>query len=416
MMKKIILTSSLVLSAHSWAKVEFNSPKILARSNVRDSYNLPTLSYLSNVAPVINNQGEITFKVIATGEEGLQGIWVKAHNDENGKIQYIAPEEKVVTDPSINDQGMIAFSLFDDVKADGLFTLDSQSLKVTQVYNSSKSNINFFTYPTMTNSGDIIFRGTDKNNDRKIYRYSADKKLTPLLSEGVDISGNTGSYIFRPVINNSGNIAFKMRLGERGNWDEKNPDIIALYGDNFDRDTDVKGMDLGAKGGIKVLAYDHDYNQSSNYTAFLNTVSLSNEGHIGFVGLHDDGRMQVIIQNAKNESKIVATENEGEVLNVELFSVKVNKQGHLIFRGKNKEGKRTIFFYDGSELNKVVSEGDEVPTDLGASRILDNQNYPGFSGEIDFNDNDEIVFTAIVRDARDNHEQGTAVFTISRKN
>jgi hypothetical protein len=398
MLKNLIIIISLI-SNIALAETKFKSPEILARTNVTESYNLPKSTYLSNVSPVINNRGEVTFKVIATGDEAVQALWVKAHQDENGKILYLAPSDRVITDPSINDEGKIAFSLFDETHSDGLFILDSQNLTVANVLDSKLNELVFYTYPTINNKNEIYFRGTDRNNIRKIFNFNGE--LQTLLEEGVVNSNLQSSYLFKPAINQQGDFVLKLRLGNKGAWDESNPDVIAFYNNNE------------KVNSLKTLVFDRDFDKQSKFISFFNNVSLSNNNLIAFTALMDDGRKAIFIQDINDEIKRIALENEDSVLNIESFSIKINSLGHLLFRGKNKANKRCLFFYDGTIVKQIVAEGDEINSDLGLARILDNQYFPGFLGEVDLNDHDQIVFGAMIQSAKDNHEFGQAIYLIN---
>jgi hypothetical protein len=401
-MKSKLLIISLFFNTQNVYSMTFEPAELLARSNVRDSFNLPALTYLSNVAPVINNLGEVAFKVVATGENAAQGIWIKAKEDTYGKVLITAPDDLVITDPSINDQGKLVYSLFDEMSSLGVFEYDVHKLSERQVLDGKQTKLTYFTYPTITNEEAIYFRGTNGTNDRAFYRF--DKTLKTIVSEGVDIQGMSSSYLFRPSINHKGEMAFKMRMGKKGDWGENNPDVIALY-----RPTS------GNLPSISYIALDKDIDQNSKYLSFLNSVSLSNAGHIAYSAVTEDHRIAVILFSPSGESKQIALENENDVLNVETFSVKVNASGHVLFRGKDKENKRTLFFYDGISLEKIIREGDEIGADMGMAKILDNQYYPGFSGEVDLNDNDQIVFGVVILSSKDSVEWGQGIYLLNPK-
>lgn len=401
-MKNKILIISLFLNIQNIFALTFEPAELLARSNVRDSFNLPALTYLSNVAPVINNQGEVAFKVVATGENAAQGIWVKAQEDTYGKVLMTAPDELVITDPSINDHGKLVYSLFDDMGSVGVFEYDVHKLSNRQVIDGKKTNLTFFTYPTITNEEALYFRGTNTSNDRAFYRQ--DKDLKSIVAEGGDIQGMSSSYLFRPSINHKGEMAFKMRMGKKGDWGENSPDVVALY-----------RPISGSSPSISYIAIDKDLDQNSKFLSFLNSVSLSNTGHIAYSAVTEDHRIAVMLFSPSGETKQIALENEGEVLNVETFSVKVNAKGNILFRGKDKDNKRALFFFDGNTLSKIIREGDEIGADLGMAKILDNQYYPGFSGEVDLNDNDQIVFGVVIQSSKDLVEWGQGIYLLNPK-
>jgi hypothetical protein len=395
-------------SAHSEIP-KFKSPELLARSNVKDGHNLPSMAFISNIVPSLNSLGEVAFKVIGLDEEGAQGIWIKTNADQNGKVLYTGPSDKVITDPSINSKGEVVFSLFDDIKSDGVFLYDARKLNGKKIIDSKNYDLVYFTYPSIGDDSTLYFRGTNKNNERTLFSFN--KKLDDLIIEGQELSNFTSSYLFRPSINQKGEMALKLRLGNKGEWNESNPDIIAFYTPNAKNILDKNGSIIDTVGSLTKIAEDVDSNSSSHYLSFLNQVSLSNEGHIAYSAITLDNRIGVYLYK-NGVTKQMALENEGEVLNVEYFSVKVNAKGHVLFRGKDKNGKRALFFGDGQSLVKLVSEGTELQTDLGLGKILENQFFPAFSGEVELNDNDDIVFSCVLESASDSHEWGVGVYII----
>ena len=93
----------------------------------------------------------------------------------------------------------------------------------------------------------------------------------------------------------------------------------------------------------------------------------------------------------------------------------MNDEGVVLFRAKDAEGKRALFLADETSVKKLIREGDEIVSDQGPSKVLDNQYYPGFGGEIDMNLYGEIVFNCSLVRASDDREQGQAIFQITPK-
>jgi hypothetical protein len=391
-MKKIVFLFFLAYTHFSFATLPvYNAPVIVARANINDGYNLPALSFINNASPVINDRGDISFKVAGIAGESLQGLWVKTVEDLNGKILYRAPVDRFVTDPSINDQGKIAFNLFEEGVTDGLFILDSKTLAIDHVLPSKDLHLDNFTYPLITNNDEIYFRGTDENNIRSFFIFNS--KLSTIFSEG-----NNTSYIFRPAVNDEGSIAFKARLGTPGQWDENSPDQIILLEDNIK----------------KVIAEDKDSNPESLFLGFTNSVSLSASGMVAFTGVVEKNQKGIFLYH-HGKIHTLAMEGQNNIAEIENFSVKVNDEGLVLFRAKDSTGKRSLFLADDLSVSKLISEGDEVESDMGKSKILLNQFYPGFGGEIDINLDGTIVFNCTLVRASDDRELGQAIFVMSAK-
>ena len=397
------LTTNVILAN------DYNPPEILARANFNDGFNLPPMSFFNDVTPAINNRGDITFKVMTSNGSNSQSLWIKTKEDVNGKILYTAPDERFITDPSINDQGKIAFNLFDDGVTDGLFIFDPFTFKAEQVLKPDEYALQDYTYPQFKSNGDIYFRGTDDDDDRHLYLYS-NNKLQTIFSEGVETNGSTPSYIFKLSSNQLGQVAFKMRIGKKGQWDESNPDDIVLL-----TPTKIKNF---VSYQSKIIARDMNHDPSSPYFGFGNSISLSTKGQMVFIAVMNDAQKtkSLILADANGINRVVAHEGEEDISEIEMFSPIINENGLIAFRAKDHDGKRSIFLInEKQETTKLISEGSPVTTDLGVGKILSNPNYPGFGGGIGLNDEGVMVFHCLVVSLEDEREWGSAIFKLTPK-
>ncbi len=401
MIKTTLALTLFSLSFSTFAAIsEYNAPEILARANIGDGYNLPPMSFLSNTSPVINNRGDVSFKLMAFNGENTQGLWLKRGIDESGKIVYSTDETKFVTDPSLNDAGVIAFNTYDDFASDGIFTFNGDSSEVKQVLKPANEDIAFYTYPQVLTNGKVYFRGTDQENARTYFQY--DGSLKPIITEGASSYGQKSSYLFKPYLNDSGAMAFKRRIGDVGQWDESNGDEILMLKPN------------GSSMEPVVIARDKDMDPNSVFRGFTNSASISKNNMVAFTAVLEDGT-KALIRYKEGHLKNVVIEKSDGISEIEMFSPKINEQGQILFRAKDMDGKRGIYLADSKEVKKIVAEGDEVMTDLGMGKILSNPNFPGFGGDVDMNDHGEIVFYCLVVGAKDNKEWGSAVYKVSPK-
>lgn len=377
---------------------DYKAPEILARANIDDGHNLPPMSFLSNTYPVINNRGDVTFKLMAFDGDNNQGLWFKSGTEENGKIIYTAPDARFITDPDINDNGKIVFNLFDEGITDGIFTMQGETGRVDHVLTPDNDDIAYYTYPQILTNGKIYFRGTNQENSRTFYQF--DGSLKKIIAEGSSSYGQKSSYLFKPSMNDGGALSFKRRLGNEGEWDETNGDEIILLKPN------------GKNYDSVVIAKDQDSDSQSQFKGFLNSTSTSKNGMVAFTAITVDGTKALILYKDGNLLNL-AREQADNISEIETFAPVVNEQGLVLFRAKNTEGKRGLYVADANGVKRIVGEGDEVATDLGAAKILSNPNYPGIGGEVDMNDQGEIVFYCLLVGARDNKEWGSAVYKIT---
>ncbi|MBC7712722.1 MAG: hypothetical protein H7177_05260 [Rhizobacter sp.] len=398
-MKKTLGLLLLAVSLPAFAALpSYSAPEILARANIGAGFNLPEMSFISNTCPVINNRGDVSFKLMAFGGENNQGLWLKLGSEENGKIVYTAPDMRLLTEPSLNDKGQVAFNQYDEGITDGIFTIDGDTNNVQQVLKPVSDDIAYYTYPQVLTNGKVYFRATNQDSVRSYYQY--DGSLKQIISEGVSSYGQKSSYLFKPYLNDSGAMTFKRRIGEAGEWDERNPDEILL---------------LKPKGNSYesvVIAKDKDGDHDSKFLGFTNSTSLSKSGLIAFTAILED-TSKAIILSQDGKLKNLAIEKADNISEIELFAPKVNDQGLVVFRAKDMEGKRGIYITGAEGTKKLIGEGDEIMTDLGLAKILSNPNFPGFGGDVDMNDHGEIVFYCLVMGAKNNEEWGSAVFKIT---
>jgi hypothetical protein len=390
MTKSLFLGLSLfvISSAASAALPEYKAPEILARANGPDSYNLPPMSFLNSTSATINNHGDVSFKLMAVEGENTQALWV------NGKVVFRAPEGKVLTEPAMNDNGLVAVSVFEEASSDGIFVYDMKKDSVAHMLNSQNTDLIAHSYLQVLNSGEIFFRGTHLGQDHSFYSLSGN--LKEIFSEGEDSLGFKASYLFGPIVNNQRQMATKIRIGNKMDWDSTFPDQILL---------------LNADGSHRLVAVDQKSDSGSPYLGFSNSVSLSENGLVAFVGIIEGGIKTLVVDNHGQQTHF-ASEGQDGISEIELFAPQINSQGIVVFRAKNSKGLRGIYLADGQSVHRLIGEGDEIPTDRGPGRALYNPTSPGFGGNVHLNDRNEIVFYALVTSANGNHDWGSGVYKL----
>lgn len=384
----------------------YGHPQILARANINEGLNLPAMTFLNNTNPIINNRSDVIFKVLILEGRNDQALWVKKLEDKKGAIIYAAPDERFMTDPSMNESGQITFNLYDEGVTEGVFILDSKTSNVEQVVNPDDYPLLFYTYPQIKNNGQIYFRATDDSDERSYFNFN-EGKINKIISEGKDNLGLKSAYLFKPSINESGLIAFKSRQGEKGQWDERNPDQIIL----IEPSKDV----LSLVPKMTIIARDKDSESRSIFKSFGNNVSLSKNGMVSFFAIVDDSEHNIkkaLFLFKENILTQIAIEGKNDISEIDFSTLKMNEAGTVVFRAKDKNGRFCIYLADSLEIKKIIGEGDEVLTDVGSGTILSNPNYPAFNGEVDMNDHGEIVFNCLVVDA-DNKELGSAIYKMT---
>ena len=400
----------MILTILSFATLASHLPdyksELLARTNGGGTYNMPAYSALSNTSPSINDQGDVTFKILSAGfdqnvdRSEQSAIWLKSHKDVDGRVVYLAPKEKMIGDPEMLNSGDVLFTLFNEVANDGLFIFDVKSKSEKNIF--AAKNITALSYAQATEGGGFSFRVTDSENNRSFYDWQADR-LSPVVDEQ---SGY--SYLFGPSVNLNSQWLFKARLGEKFNFSDEAPDQIVMLSPQF--------TSLGEKSYQKtIIAQDSDADVLSAYKSFDNSPMMTHGGFIVFTATLKD-RTRVIVAVKDGKHFIAAQENINSISQIELFSAKINDNGLVVFRAKDEKGLRGIFLSNPFSLNptvkKLVGEGDAIRADQGMAAILKRDQFPGFGGNIDINNKNEIVFSTVLVTENQKFILGSAIYKL----
>lgn len=400
----------MILTILSFAALTSTLPEykseLLARTNGGSTYNMPAYSSINNTSPSINDNGDVGFKMLSGGFDQAgdhseqSAIWLKSGKDVDGRAVYFAPKEKMISDPEMLDSGDVLFTLFNEVSNEGLFIFDILAQSEKNIF--SAKNMAALSYAQATGEEGFSFRTTDSENNRKFFEWR-DEKLTPVFDEERGYS-----YLFGPSVNGRSQWLFKVRLGEKFNYSEENPDQIILLTPTFSI--------LGEKSFQKtIVAQDSDADPLSAYKAFDNSPIISSAGFAVFGATLKD-RTRVIVAVKDGKHFIAAQEKLNGISQIEMFSPKINDNGLVVFRAKDAAGLRGIYlsnpFALNPEVKKLVGEGDLIRADQGMAAILKRDQFPGFGGNVDINNKNEIVFSAVIATENQKFIFGSAVYKL----
>lgn len=391
----------MILTIISLATISSTLPdyksEILARTNGSSTYNLPAYSRVNGTSPSINEVGEVAFAVT---HDGQSAVWLKAHKDMDGQIIYYAPKEKMVSDVKVLDRGDVIFSQFNETSTDGIFSYNPLTKSVDNIF--SAKNMRALNYPQATGDSSYVFRSTDLDNNRSYFEYRAEK-LSEIVNED-----SAYSYLFGPSVNEVSQWVFKARVGEKYNYSEEAPDHIVLLTPHFTA--------LGEKTyQKKILAEDSDSDVLSPYKSFDNSPTVTNTGFVVFTAQLKN-KMRTIIAVKDGIHYVVAREGENDISQIELFSSQINDNGFVVFRAKDSQGLRGIYlanpFTSIPKIKRLLGEGDLIMTDQGMGAILRRDKFPGFGGNVDINNNNEIVVSIVLATEDQKWIFGTAIYKL----
>lgn len=369
----IIFFFLLLLFCYNLQAQDLKKVSLVARASLHDGFNVPAGTFFSNTSPVINESGDVAFKIPILEMKPVQGIFFSGKG-----VVYRAPNERLVSDVSLSEEGDVVFSQFDIGISDGILKYSSLDDEVRVALDPKTGpNVDAFGFPQI--HGDtLFFRSTNSDGSRSLFSSNSNK-LTELAREGMPGIGKNASYFFRPAFNSKGEFALKIREGSTGQYDEDRPDSVSFISGNRN---------------VSTVLRDQDGPLHTSYKSIHNSVDLSDAGHVVVVARGEKGRDLILWHEGVR--RIIASEGPG-ISEIEYFTPKVNSKGEVAFRAKDERGLRSIFFFNSEGLHKLISEKDLVETDLTTMRIFHNGRDPGFSGNIDLNDQGVIVFHALLQ-------------------
>jgi len=371
--------------------------ELVARANDYDSFQLPFPSYLSNVSPVINDRGDISFNFVTYENEKLEkGVWLRKGSEKIGKSVFRIFGDKYLSVPALNNRGNLAFNLYDTTASDGIFKYDSVLDNVSLILDPEDLPYKQYSYISLNEQDELLFRGRSHRGTHSVVFYNETDGDRRIFREGNSRTASKISYIFGSRFNNQGMIAGKVRLGERGEYDESQGDEIRVW-------------DL--EGKMTTIASDQDVDKNSLFKGFFNSVALSDNGHVVFVAKLAHKVRALYVSHGGKLTRI-ATEGEDGLKTLEQFSPVVNANGDIAFRGINQEGKRKIFFARRGVVTALIGEDDIVTTDRETGRIQLKKGFPGLSGGISMNSSGDIVFNCILKDKYGKNSLGNAIYLI----
>tara|TARA_R110000868_G_scaffold38661_1_gene135036 strand:+ start:48628 stop:49860 length:1233 start_codon:yes stop_codon:yes gene_type:complete len=368
---------------------------LVARANQTDGFQLPAGSILGIADVKLNNRGDIAFDVDVLGATEQAAVWFAPKGGEGKVVFRPTVDGRLLSDPGLNNRGDLVFSQFDFGVTDGVFKYDANARATELVIRPDRNQ--GFSFPAINDIGTVVTRIVDEAGDRS-FRVVNGGQSKIIAKEGVkDAQGTTLSYLFRPVLNNQGFVAAKVRRGERGQVDETQPDVIRLWKPD---------------GSYEVVAVDIHAEPSSLFFSFGNSVGISDAKHVVFTATVS-GDKQAIFLFGEGKIKALAIEGQGDLEAIEAFAPVVNSKGIVAFRGRLKSGKSAILSADWNGFKVVAKQGDLITSDLETAKIYDRADNQGFVGGLAINDSGSIAFHAGILSKDGERFLGQGIYLLS---
>ncbi len=369
--------------------------QLQARANFSGAFNLPNGAFFANNTPQISDAGRVAFhlSVLPPPNELKKGIWFGGNG--SGSIVHMAADDAFVSGATLNNNERVAWEQTFSAQ-NGLWVYTHSTMTAVRQTTLPIGASNWSS-PTLNDANQIGYRVTFSGTGQAWYSYTP----TPAPSAALHAADNgvlpesPYSFVFTPAFNNNRQIAGKLRLGPPGQVGNSQPDQIRIF---------------NADSTSVLIAEDRDSNPASPFSAFDNSVALTNDGRVAFIANLFAGGRGVYLSDGATTIEIAHTATSAAT-NIEFFAPAVNEQGWVAFRAF-EGGFRAIWVGDGTTLRRVVREHDILPSDLGPARVdQNNASDPVFGGGVSINECGDVIFNAgLAPPDNDQIEWGSGVY------
>ena len=365
------------------------APKLIARANFTDSFNLPIGAFFANTTIRLNNAGEAAFPLNVLPGTTARGVW--QGDASGGGVVYESPLDAFLSGVGINNNGTVVFTLTDAVPS-GIYGWDPVS-GMGSFLTSQPLGAFLWGSAQITDTDVLGYRAGFPNGNAYVLFDATTEVLA--VEAGLD-PGSPYSFLFTPSLNQSGEIGAKVRLGTQGQIGDERPDEIRIF----------------MPGGMSKLVVADADSGVSDFVRFDNAVDLTDGGKVAFTAELTSGARAVCLWDDPDVT-IIASEDDPMISEIEFFAPAANDAGLVVFRAFDASGFRAVWVGDGTDLTIVAREHDIVVTDLGEARIDQHDSGPVFSGGVDIDASGRVSFAAgLTPPDNDQIEWGTGAFTV----
>lgn len=364
----------------------FNKSEIIARTSDNDGLHIPSSTDLSNITPVIDDQGNISFIGKWVGAEAKHGLWLG--NSNGGSFKFFVNDSQFLTTPVLH-KGESYVGLNNETQFLGVFRVGEQSQQVI----NPKDIKEVVGMNSLCFSKDHLYMRSKTWEDQMIMKFNPKTKGIKTIEK----TGESLSYIFNLSCHQHG-VVYKGREGTPGNYDDTQPDLI-----------------FKIEKEREIVVRDVDSSSDSRHKRFQNSVGTSKSGAIVFTSTLTNGK-KAIFKIVKGKEIEVIQEGQFNLKQIEYFKPQINNNELVAFRGIDTDGKRNIFAIQDGVLKSLVREGDLMRTDRENAIVLDRKGWPGISGGFSLNNKNEIVYHVLLTTKDGSEAIGRAIYKNKFKN
>lgn len=355
--------------------------ELQARAALTGAYNLPDGADIKDQTPQINSAGEVAFKVRALAGNS-QGLWFGSAG--SGAVVYTGPSGATLSTPSLNDAGRVVFEVNGSGGSDGIHYYDGATGS-DGTETAGPAGAQAWESVDINATGNVGYRADFGASASWVGWYPGIPTWVTYVSTGGDYS-----QLFEPSYNDLNQIGGKVNSVLLPLCHE-----IRLF--NPDTSSTLVGQDANC---------DDPSTPYQSFDDWVDLVSIADDPdpYVAFVATLASGARAVFLTDGFDNLTPFASTDMPEISAISALPISANNNGLIVFMGADDLGVPAMAVGDGTTLVRVVTQGDEISTDLGLARITQ------FEGSATISESDEIAFNVSIESAATAEDWGTAVF------
>ena len=366
------------------------NPQMLARTEIRKSVGLGSLSIFYDSYPIISRDHKLYVNMHYL-EEAYFGLHqFDLVSGQNQSLFQIDGNFRI-SEPVFPNPSHALVSVYDDRKTYGILSIDTRKASYKEVYKVAEDQT-LQLNSLFLRKKNLYFRFHNRSEGGQGLAYvDSEQSLKPLSN----LKTTPVSYSFSPCSNTVGSFAFKERVSTDGDLSENRGDQLVYVPFAYAKRTVLKDKDLDPKSKIKKI-YNHCH--------------MNDQGEIYQVVEYDKG-IHALLKFSNGKWYELAKDGQGDVGEIQYFAASSNDLGEYAFRAKDLDGQESIFLFDRySRLILKIKKGDRVQTENGIAIISHIQKKaPSFAGRPALS-NYGLAFTAFLVEPKTSKSLGHALY------
>lgn len=336
---------------------------LLLRSDISSGFNAPADSQLLDSTPVSSPRGDVAISMPFTQSVFKPAIWIKKYNEKRGKLKWTGLESEKVSSLGISKTGDVCFAHYNKnfflkslvyIHNNGaVFTINElpKSWAFASALPKNSNQSCFFLVMNLDGSRHIVSANFLDSELSSVYTPSAQT-----------------SYLFSPTSNFKDDLFFKIRIGDKGQISDEQPDQLIKW----------------SQKNESILLSDKDHDKSAPVYDFSHLVSSNSSQTLSFFA---EGYQKLILFRPPSQLVEIPLPN-GQI---ELFTPQINDAEDIAIRHKsNNLNTLSVWKSNLGSWQQLLIEDQIISGDIGPLKISPSLG-PALAGAVSISDNTAYI-------------------------